>query len=1257
MKKLFQLAQILAVTAPAFIGLQAAGQTNTLIPEPFATLSMGIAAGSGNTLCTTSIKNAGGQSLGDGCLPNQVAMTTLYDSQVDSLGNVYVSEQGTGTAGGFDIRVLYKGGSALTAALLAANGNTTNFTLTPGRVYTIAGGQTVNLTKNLGVYYCNNAGTGAVAMDLSGNGCPAAQARIGAKGIAIDKYGNIFFANTVNQASIRVVYVGGDDVAKLITLENPTISAPQVGYVYQLAGAGATGAEGDGGLASAAGFINPRYIAVGPDGNIYLSDGGAGSATVIAAGNNVRMIDGKTGLISTVAGENTCGNTAYNSAVGCPFGYSGDGGPAAGALMNSPYVLFLDASNNLFISDYTNARFRVVYRGGTVGGLTNPVVGYIYTYAGAGTATANGTVAQNVKLAASTDLSGGVDPAGNIYIFDALNVRLWKFDALTGVGNVIGGLNAAMTPGIYCSGNSGPMSQDNYGDGCPALQARGKIIGKITFDKTGDFYTAGDGTNTVQRWTFNSDFGSSPDGTTVKQYVAFTATPAAATGLTGRTFTLNGGNTAEFADAGGTVCTAAASISNRGTCVINVAFTPAHPGRRSGSIRLTSAAGVVGTAYLTGSGMASDLAVDSSTTSSIGSGVTAGGITTDLNGNVYVTDSASGSLLKGSTTGTALTTLVSGLKSPSQVAIDNAGNLYIADTGNNRVLVTDPTGNTLATLGTSLSSPQGVAVDAYGNIFVADTGNNQVLKFSLNNISSVASPLGLTTALSKPTQLSIDSTNDLYILDSGNARITRTGFASGVTDILQLDSGVVPTGLAVDVAGDVYITDSGSSSVIAYPLGTAPGNVLASGLTRPVGIATDADASLYIADAGVTSVKAFHRSAGSIVFPTTNLNSTSMASISLSNVGNADLTFPSAPATTLTGSSLFSVAPSTSRGCAVGTNYAAGNGCNFTGSFSPTISATATATETFNTNAANNGSVSALLSAVGKVLVPTTTSATVAPTGAVYYSQTTTLTITVKPNTTTVAPTGSFTLTRDGSTLPMVSIGNGTYVVTMNLAVGTHAITATYSGDTNYASSSTSISIVVQPAPTTTALSITPVLVNNTAALKFTATVNATTAAGPTGTVVFYAGGVAINPTPIAIDVNGQATYMTTVLNYASSQYTAQYSGSTNGNFAPSTSAVFATGGGDFEVAPTVTALTIPQGALRTSACWSRASSVQTRRLQRPARDCLRTRCAASYRARSRSAARRCRFRSRSLPMCRAHWRATSMIAVSAGSTWRSSLH
>jgi hypothetical protein len=150
-------------------------------------------------------------------------------------------------------------------------------------------------------------------------------------------------------------------------------------------------------------------------------------------------------------------------------------------------------------------------------------------------------------------------------------------------------------------------------------------------------------------------------------------------------------------------------------------------------------------------------------------------------------------------------------------------------------------------------------------------------------------------------------------------------------------------------------------------------------------------------------------------------------------------------------------------------------------------------------------------------------------------------------------------------------VGNGTVSQLVSVADGTHAIYAVYSGDANYATStSTTASVVVKRTPTTTALTIATTA--NTTTVSLVLSVTVTGAGGtPSGTVAFYNGTTLLST--VTLSSTGTATLPTAVVsNYL---VTASYSG--NGLFQPST--VTLTETPDFAVLQQPAALAVVEGS------------------------------------------------------------------------------
>lgn len=159
------------------------------------------------------------------------------------------------------------------------------------------------------------AGTGK--REFAGDGGPAVQASIqGARGVAFDRSGTMYICERE-----------GNRIRKV---------DPQSGVISTVAGTGQKGYSGDGGPALQATFNGPKWIHVGPDGNVYVVD---------TENHCVRAFDPKRGTIRTVAGGH--------------LGADGDNGPATRAGMDRPHGCWVDAQGNLYTADTNNHRIRV----------------------------------------------------------------------------------------------------------------------------------------------------------------------------------------------------------------------------------------------------------------------------------------------------------------------------------------------------------------------------------------------------------------------------------------------------------------------------------------------------------------------------------------------------------------------------------------------------------------------------------------------------------------------------------------------------------------------------------------------------------------------------------------------------------------------------------------------------------------------------------------------------------------------------------
>jgi streptogramin lyase len=1152
----------------------ASGALAQTTPIPFASTYAGLATGTtpAPAVCSASLPvfavSGTGAKYGDGCPATQASLNVPVGVATDKYGNVFIADQTN-----MLIRVVYNGGTALATAI--TNSNVENPGLAPakGNIYTIAGGPTATPTE--ATKYCNQAGSGTIGTDNSLDGCPASESEQGPRAVATDADGNIFISSVSPVSQIRVIFVGGANVTRLITLENPTITSPIPGYVYNIAGGNASSYTGDGALASKATMNTPRGLVIDASEDIYFAD---------ELNNVIRRVDGTTGFISTVAGHCVVSGTSCTVT-----NTSGDGSAATSSTVNIyyPYGVALDQYGNLFIAEGGSAtlpgRIRVVYAAGTVPGLT-PTSPNIYTYAGGSGTT--GTQAQQATFQFVYGVS--IDSTGYLYVTDYRSGttgsnHIWRVDPTN--GNILilagtGGAAASLANGTHCDRVKivGLVSSDNFGDGCPATQAYLNIPqNAVAFDANGNAYFADRGDNVVRKLNYNNVFPATAVGSTSTALPQAFYYPAADT-LVSKSATLQGATTSEFIVVTNTTtdidtCPVAAAIpATPDTCVNYLAFAPAAAGTRSGAYNNSDATGIIATEPVNGVGIAPVLAIAPAAPVVIGSGITPSGISTDLKGDVYVSDSKGKQVIVSSIAGGAGTAAITGLGTPRQSTVDNSGNLYVADSTNNSIVKLPAGGTAKVTVVSGLNAPQGVVADFFGNVYIADTGNNRILYYNaVNGNTTPVSTYPLT--LSAPTSLALDAAGNLYIVDTTNKRVVEVPVGQ-LAVALTLPNGITPDGVAFDPAGDIYFADTTSGSILFEPVGTTTTTVLVSGLTTPTGVAVGPSGSLFVADSAATTAAGYNAAVNSSVFTTTNITLTSLPiTLTLSDVGNLAATL-STPLYIETGSAAAFPAYGTAT-CTAAYSLVPGATCTQTFDFAPTVPGAQSATVVFSDTASQ--SVTANLSGTATNLILTTLS--ISPLNATSnYGVTTTYTVTLTPKSIgATTPIGTITFVVDGKNVSSQNVTTApyTYTFTLSTTVAVHSVAAVYSGDTVYAGSNVTTLLTINKATTATVASYSQSASGTVLTAVVTpASVGALTF---TGNVVFYVDSKAVATVPV-----GNGTVSATVLiadgshtYYATYAGDANYSGSTS---TPVQTLIVAR-------APTTTTLTITPVSCYPSAC------------------------------------------------------------------------
>ena len=257
------------------------------------------------------------------------------------------------------------------------------------------------------------------------------------------------------------------------------------------------------------------------------------------------------------------------------------------------------------------------------------------------------------------------------------------------------------------------------------------------------------------------------------------------------------------------------------------------------------------------------------------------GVTTDANGNLYVSDSKQGVYFIPNPSGTPQTSsavLLTPLPASGQISIDWArGIMYVpnsqngeqiyAVTFNNAMLGTVAAGSSSATAATILfgfngsATPGSIVIEEAGaktpDFTIAAGGTCKTgTAYAANSSCSVNVTLNPHAAGSVSAKL-------LMLDGSGNllASMALSGVGSGPA--IQLSPGAqstiggglkTPSQVAVDAAGNTYIADSGFSAVQMYAKGSSTAINVGTGLTSPTGVAVDGAGDVFIADGGSGTV-------------------------------------------------------------------------------------------------------------------------------------------------------------------------------------------------------------------------------------------------------------------------------------------------------------------------------------------------------------------------------------------------------------------
>ena len=626
------------------------------------------------------------------------------------------------------------------------------------------------------------AGTGVPG--YSGDGGPALEAQLNCPhDLTQDKEGNLYFSDLSNQVYRRI--------------------DAHTGIITTIAGSGKIGRGGDGSLAIDAEMDTHCGIAIAENGDIYISSEWT---------NNIRRIDGKTGIIDLFAGhdarhipsEVSSSRPAKGEWLSLG-GYSGDGGPKEKAGFYHPEHLSFDSNGDLYVCDNSNDRIRKI----------DMTTGIVTTVLGNGQRASNGDNYPAVDASTLMPDALCFDVHDNMYVGEKYGFRVRKVAATTGIVTTIAGTGV---PGMGKEDVLGTETEVNSvevgiwadPDGTVFYGDCGGRVRRID-GKTGIVSTVLGGTSVHDDEPATEGFLCGPWGISVgpnnEIYFADQWNQRIRSiDTNGVIHTIAGNGTRAYGGDGGPATDAYlgnpsdVSVDSRGRVVI--------ADMRHGHVRRVDEDGVIrnvaGAAFqwdkgdggpALNSNLINPLCVAHDSEDNIYVGDSGAGRIRKINNSSGIIDTVAGNGTIGYT-GDGGPARLAKIGQPAAITISPDGTIYFADKIYHVIRKIDRTGTiytiagtgeqglsadgTLATSAT-LNSPHGVEVSENGNVYFSDSGNNLVRHITdQDTLETLAGAdragyfgdggLATQAGLSHPTGLAIYD-NTLLIADHFNHRI------------------------------------------------------------------------------------------------------------------------------------------------------------------------------------------------------------------------------------------------------------------------------------------------------------------------------------------------------------------------------------------------------------------------------------------------------------------------------------------------------
>lgn len=862
---------------------------------------------------------------------------------------------------------------------------------------------------------------------------------------ALDSFGDLLFVDWANGALYEYP-VGG-------------------GAVITLLPAGSLG-----------GYANPG-IAIGANNDLYLGGNYNNTMGRLPYDPATKSWDG----LSTVSAASGHSTTAFcpagSGTPAAPYGFACGDTPNTSPYYFQPWAITVDANNNVVVTAQNSNNF-------------------IFTIPVNGTGiSSTASQANNLNLVQSTARAQSIaaDKFGNIYFVEendksplpgvlmipagSLNVAsdasLKRVDPNL---SAVRGVTTDSAGNLYISdANLGVFFVPNP-SGTPQTSSAVLLTpvpsdGQVSIDQTRNILyvpTNNASGQVIDAVTFNrAELGATPTA-------APTATAASvffgfSSAVTPASFVIEeaGATNPDFVIASGGTCAAGTAYAAQSNCTVNVTLSPHAAGNVSAKLLMLDGSGnILSSITLHGTGSGSTVEVLPGSETTIGSGLkTPSQVAVDAGGNVYVADSGLAAVEmypKGSGSKTAGTTVGTGLTAPTGVAADGAGDVFIADSGTVTEVPIGTTGLNASgqvALKSGLGANLKLATDGYGRVYIADPDNHRVVRLgsvggSFSLYSQTETDFG---GFNAPSAIAVDQSQNMFIADGSNVyEVTSTGTQ---TTVLSSLTGV--TGLAVDASGSLYVTMAGQTLRIPNVGGTLSqaGQIsIATDVAGATSVALDSTGNLYIANGAAGNVDMVGASASYNFGTLTSTTGSASQSFTVLDSGNLPLNI-----TGFAGTADYSETATT----CIGGPVAVDATCSVTITFSPGPGDQGTLTGTvLITGDEANSPVGVAGTGVGATLAASKTTMTV--TNPTVDSAPVVVTV-ASSSGTGATPTGQVTLTITGGNLtqPVIVTGtlaSGTVTLTPpQLAAGKYTFAVSYGGDRVYGTSTASAAETLAP--------------------------------------------------------------------------------------------------------------------------------------------------------------------------------------------------